>query len=303
VIAVGADAYRTPSANLEYAANDADLVVADLPQRLATHYSAVVPIALTSRTDGRSPLLATKTHLEMVLKRLAGLAVDDTILREIPGASHLQAVTPQDLVILYVASHGLADSTGEFFLFLSDSDPRDPHPASRRSAISSTELSDWLGPVDAGDLILIVDACHGAAVVDTDGFKPGPMGSAGLGQLAYNKGMRVLAATQASNTALESHALRHGLLTFALVEEGLRLRQSDRAPRDGRATMAEWLRYGEMRVPELHESLAGRPVLRASDLSRGVKRPGGPAATSLQQPRLFDYRRGGPDIQLSLATR
>ena len=51
---------------------------------------------------------------------------------------------------------------------------------------------------------MIVDACHSAASVDEAGFKPGPMGSRGLGQLAYDKGMRILAASQADDVALES---------------------------------------------------------------------------------------------------
>ena len=54
-----------------------------------------------------------------------------------------------------------------------------------------------LRDVDAGDLVLIVDACHSAAAIEGTDFKPGPMGSRGLGQLSYDKGMRILTATQA----------------------------------------------------------------------------------------------------------
>jgi uncharacterized caspase-like protein len=82
--------------------------------------------------------------------------------------------------------------------------------------ISSEELSQWLKDVDAGELAMIIDACHSAASVP-EGFKPGPMGDRGRGQLAYDKGMRILAATQADNVALESEKLGQGLLTYALV--------------------------------------------------------------------------------------
>ncbi len=49
------------------------------------------------------------------------------------------------------------------------------------------------------------------------------MGSRGLGQLAYDKAMRVLAASQADDVALEAQVKGegHGLLTYALVREGL----------------------------------------------------------------------------------
>ena len=45
------------------------------------------------------------------------------------------------------------------------------------------------------------------------------MGSRGLGQLSYDKGMRILTATQADNVALEKGGL--GLLMRALLVDGL----------------------------------------------------------------------------------
>ena len=87
-----------------------------------------------------------------------------------------------------------------------------------------------------------------------EGFKPGPMGDRGLGQLAYDKGMQILAATQADNVALESERLGQGLLTYALVQEGLKGRKA--APDgNGPITIKPWLRYAEKRVPELYEDI------------------------------------------------
>jgi hypothetical protein len=50
---------------------------------------------------------------------------------------------------------------------------------------------------------MIIDARHSAASVEGSGFKPGPMGARGLGQLAYDKGMRILASTRADDLAWE----------------------------------------------------------------------------------------------------
>src|SRR6266850_4028036 len=86
-----------------------------------------------------------------------------------------------------------------------------------RRSISSDELSLWLRDVDAGEMVMIVDACHAASAVEGKDFKPGPMGSRGLGQLAFDKGMKILTATQAANAAIETGgSIGHGLLTFAL---------------------------------------------------------------------------------------
>lgn len=77
---------------------------------------------------------------------------------------------------------------------------------------------------------MIVDACHSAAAVEGTDFKPGPRGSRGLGQLSYDKGMRILTATQAANVALEKGGL--GLLMRALLQDGLSSGWADYKPRD-----------------------------------------------------------------------
>ena len=101
-----------------------------------------------------------------------------------------------------------------------------------KRAISSEELSAWLRTLDAGELVMIVDACHSAATVENQAFKPGPMGSRGLGQLAFDKGMRILAASQRDQSALETEKTQQGLLSYALVREGLQDNAADFQPKD-----------------------------------------------------------------------
>jgi len=144
------------------------------------------------------------------------------------------------------------------------------------ASVGSDELSEWLRRIDAGNLVLIIDACQSAASVSGGGFKPGPMGSRGLGQMAYDKGMAVLAATQADSVALESSRTGMGLLTFALAKLGLEQRAADWEPKDGRITLKEWLRFGVERVPGLFR-----------DLPRET-------GSTVQEPALFDFARG-PD--------
>ena len=57
-------------------------------------------------------------------------------------------------------------------------------------------------PIDAGDITLILDASHSGAIVGAE-FKPGPSADSTLGQLAYDKGMRILTATTSDEAALE----------------------------------------------------------------------------------------------------
>lgn len=48
------------------------------------------------------------------------------------------------------------------------------------------------------------------------------MGSRGLGQLAFDKGMKILTATQSYNIALENDIIKQELLTYALIKMGFK---------------------------------------------------------------------------------
>src|SRR6185503_8159147 len=100
---------------------------------------------------------------------------------------------------------------------------------------------------------MIIDACHSAAAVQSEGFKPGPMGSRGLGQLAYDKRMKILAATQSDNIAREFRELNQSVLTYVLTKEGIQEGRADFKPIDQIVTLTEWLQYGEARVPKWYE--------------------------------------------------
>ena len=208
-------------------------------------------------------------------------------------------------MIIAFSGHGYTDpSNGQFYLLPSDSG-KDPGfgPAVLSKFISSEELSHWLREVDAGQMAMIIDACHSAASVDAPGFKPGPMGDRGLGQLAYDKGMMILAATQASDVALEVQKIQQGLLTYALVADGLKEDASAQPKRrnadinkNGALTLKEWLQYGERRVPGLYEDI------RTGKLKAVHRDPNwlDSTARKAQTPSLFDFQRGSSTAEIGL---
>jgi len=220
----------------------------------------VVPVTLVSEAPLKNGAMdqATKANMRAVLEILAGHSVDRSGLAGIANVNQLTKSTPDDLVILSFSGHGDTENDGSFYILPSDSGTEDEStPASLKKFISSGDLSEWLRDVDAGQMAMIIDACHSAASVQAPGFKPGPMGDRGLGQLAYDKGMRILAASQADDVALEIQNLHQGLLTYALVWEGLKPGKDGRLgadlAKDGQVTLEEWLKYGEQRVPSLYE--------------------------------------------------
>jgi len=140
------------------------------------------------------------------------------------------------------------------------------------------------------------------------------MGSRGLGQLSYDKGMRILTSTQSDDVALETDVTRQGLLSFALTSEGLGQGAADFKPKDQVITLAEWLEYGAARVPKLYQEIQKQyqsvVLNELKDISLGAtgrarmivfSRDGNNSSfkkAGSQQPSLFDFTRQRRDIVL-----
>lgn len=299
VITVGVNQYNNASWDLTYAANDA----LEMQQRLTSSslieqgYN-VIPIPLTSDHEFKN---ATKATITKVMQRLAG---EDIPMPEINGWENIIKATPDDLILFSFSGHGLL-AAGEFYFFTSDiakGDSREINSALLQSALSSTEFTHLLESVDVGTMVMIVDACQSAGALDSKGFKPGPMGSRGLGQLAWDKKMFYLSASQAEQFALESDQLNHGYLSYSLAKEGLASGQADYFPENNEISVREWLSYGVKRVPELVNELRSGEFSSLQSNTRGL----GAAPTDMnaqtalgkiQQPVLFDFA-GQRDIAL-----
>lgn len=281
VIAIGIDAYRERAWRLQFAASDA--------QALATALGTVsdyriVPITLLADAGHQQ---ADKAIIRALLALLAGHEAERaTLIAAGVDVSGIDRATPDDAVLISFSGHGDADASRNFFLVPADGRRGSDGAPDPRSLISSDELTDWLRDLDAGELALIIDACHSAASVDTGDFKPAPIGDPGLGQLAFDKGIRILAASQGDGVAMESATLRHGLLTYALVEDGLAKGLADRNG-NGRITLDELLRYAELRLPELSRPREARPTMLAARtlIFDGETMP----RRNVQKPQLFDF--------------
>jgi uncharacterized caspase-like protein len=322
LITIGVNAYEQETFDLNFAANDArrvQMIVYDKLNNVG-EYDEIVQIPLISdyeMKDGRRIVTqnsATKNNLKRVLDLLSAKNVAADLIKDIPGADRIKQARPEDLVMISFSSHGFADDSGSFYFV-----PYDTGQVKEQSitdslikrCISSDELALWLRDVDAGEMVMIADACHSAATVNVEGFKPGPMGSRGLGQLAYDKRMRILTSTQADDVALESGLIKQGLLTYALTHDGIEAGQADFKPKDKTITLTEWLEYGVSRVPVLYEEVKrgelqsfGQAVEKRGFVhSAGKKESDTQNRTSArkriyQQPSLFDFSRKKQEIAL-----
>lgn len=295
VLTIGVDAYDEPRLELNYAVADARLIanrLAAIPGYEMRH----AMLAGAKRPDGsRQPM--TRDMIDTALGILAGIEPGSAIQELAQAgidASALDNATPDDIVIVSFSGHGWADPRGNFFLVPSDGKwaEGDGIPDTS-SLVSAATLTMWLRAINAGEIAFIIDACHSGASVDSGAFKPGPMGDAGLGQLAFDKGIRILAATQAKDVALENAQLGQGLLTAALGKGLTPQGGPADLNADRRITLDEWLRYAVQELPRLAK---GTGAARGFTITQS---PTAAAAKSaVQEPALFDFTNAASPVVL-----
>lgn len=297
ILAIGINRYANQDYNLQYAVPDARAFAEELARK-QTKLGAFAKIEVVPLLDQD----ATKANILAALGRLAG---ETAPLPAGSALERLQPAQPEDAVLVYYAGHGTAAGP-RFYLI-----PHDLGYTGGRNAlddagiktildhsVSDIELEHAFEKVDAGRLLLVIDACNSGQALESDEKRRGPMNSQGLAQLAYEKGMNVLTAAQGYQAALEAAQLGHGYLTYALVEEGLKTAAADRAPQDGQVVVREWLDYATLRVPQMQE----QAMQEARKLGRSVAiAEGGEKDAALQRPRVF-YRRE-PEAQPFVVTR
>ncbi len=291
IIAVGINEYANTQYNLKYATADAQSFGDEIRRRQAQigEFERVEVVQLLDKD-------ATKANILTAIKRLAGE----------PGPPSLKAgpfdalkrVEPEDTVIIYYAGHGTAQAQ-RFYLI-----PHDLGYTGDRTklteeglktmlahSISDLELEAAVEGLDAGHLLLIIDACNSGQALEAEEKRRGPMNSKGLAQLAYEKGMYILTAAQSFQAALEAAQLGHGYLTYALVEEGLKTPVADTEPKDGLLIAREWLNFATERVPQMQQEkmTQGRGLGLAIAFTEGEANTD-PQKRTVQRPRVF-YRR------------
>jgi WD40 repeat protein/uncharacterized caspase-like protein len=302
VIAVGVNEYSNNQYNLKYAVADAQAFGEELRTR-QMQIGRFANVEVVSLLDAN----ATKANILSALRRLAGVAEPPSMKAGL--FDRLRKAEPEDAVIIYFAGHGTAQ--GQRFYLL----PHDLGYTGERGAlneaglrtilsqsISDVELEAAVESLAAGSLLMVIDACNSGQALEAEEKRRGPMNSKGLAQLAYEKGMYILTAAQSYQAALEAAQFGHGLLTYALVEEGLKTAAADNEPKDGSLSAREWLDYATERVPLMQEEKMkqARGVGLDIAFTEGEKNVADPEKRSLQRPRVF-YRREMETVPLVIA--
>lgn len=301
VLAVGVNKYKNASRNLKYAVADIDSISAEL---------AVQQAKLTEKQYAKTELIkltdenATKENILLALQRFAQngdkvqLPNNSDVQKEF---AKIQPTQPEDALVIYFAGHGTAGKD-RFYLIPHDGFPADDTISENsleelyKQSISDEDLEKILETVDAGKMLMVIDACNSGQALNSEEQRRGPMNSRGLAQLAYEKGMYILTAAQSQQAALEVAKLGHGLLTFSLLE-GMQKAEKET---NGAIFERKWLDFAVAEVPQLQlEEMQKRDVeIKQNPNTRGIglafkngdDKNLPPDQRGLQIPRIF-YRR------------
>jgi uncharacterized caspase-like protein len=228
----------------------------------------------------------------MALRLLSGSAPDSLPANAPADLRKIKPAQPEDAVVFYFSGHGTAVDD-RFYLIPHDLGYMGPRSRLNRGglemiishSISDLELEAALKPVDVDQLLLVIDACNSGQALNAEESRRGPMNAKGLAQLAYEKGMYVLTASQSDEVAFESEGLKHSYLAYALVEEGIKSSAAD-ADRNGQVLLKEWFDYATDRVPQI-----GKRKVTAGKQLEEVD----PDERRVQRPRVFNMREGGAE--------
>jgi WD40 repeat protein len=244
ILAVGVNQYSNTDWNLNFAVNDAKGISEMLDQSFnkLKAYAQVVPVTLLNGEGSKANILTVFDLLSGIITSAPSGAPDEL--------KKLRRAEPEDDIIIFFSGHGMADQD-RYYLIPHDMEYQgrrvDLDKAGReiimKHSLSDKGLNIGFEKIDAGRMMLIIDACQSGQALEAEEKRRGPMNSRGLAQLAYEKGMYILAAAQSFQAALEFERLGHGLLTYVLIEEGLKKLGADTSPKDGKVTAEEWLDY------------------------------------------------------------
>lgn len=266
VLAIGVSQYRERSLSLRFPAQDA----AALAQAL--------------RRQGRGALYRSVEVRLLVDSEVSRESILDAM------SNFLAQAEPRDVVVLFLAGHGIQDRATGSYYFL-------PHAAHGENYVSAglrmTDLDEMLRLVrrSARSVVVMLDTCHAGALRSAAPHLEALEDPAA--RLNTGEGFFLLAASKPGEESEEQARLGHGAFTYALLEG---LGGSADSDRDGAITVTELFGYVARRVAELTQDRQ-HPYYKVegTDFRFAAVRPGEALPTLPASPR--DTGRQGAGLE------
>ena len=229
-LVIGIQEFRNPKLTLKYTVADANLFAETLRKGATGLFEQVHITTLTAREA------TTRDDVISALQRF-------------------KAINPDDLFILYIASHGTVDE-GEYFLITSNVGSLRTEKL-KTDAISQNMLKEAIANIPATKKLIIIDTCSAGALGDAIQvavLTRGMSEDTALKILSRSVGSTILSASTSVQEALEGYN-GHGLFTYVLAE-GLK-GKADKG-KTGYIKTTELADYVDSEVPVLAEKVFKR---------------------------------------------
>lgn len=226
-LVIGINEYKNPKLQLNYAVADATLFANTLKKGASALFERVEVKNLSSREE---------TTRENILKELKAM----------------QSLNPDDLFVLYVASHGTVDD-GEYFLIPSNVGSTRTERL-KTDAIGQAVFKELIGNIPATKKLIIIDTCNAGALgkaIQVAMLTRGMSEDTAMKILGRAVGSTILSASTSLQEALEGYQ-GHGLFTYVLAE-GLK-GKADKG-NTGYVRTTELADYVDNEVPTLAEKI------------------------------------------------
>jgi hypothetical protein len=226
-LVIGINEYKNPKLHLKYAVADATLFADTLKKSASSLFEKVEVKTLSSRED---------TTRESIVKELKAM----------------QSLNPDDLFVLYVASHGTVDD-GEYFLITSNVGSTRTERL-KTDAIGQSVFKELIGNIPATKKMIIIDTCNAGALgeaIQVAMLTRGMSEDTAMKILGRAVGSTILSASTSIQEALEGYK-GHGLFTYVLTE-GLK-GKADKG-KTGYVKTTELADYVDDEVPVLAEKI------------------------------------------------
>lgn len=229
-LVVGINEFKNPKLTLNYPVADA-MLFAETLNRTASGLFEQVNIKVLATRE--------KTTREAIVGALGDY----------------RALSPDDLFVFFVASHGTVDD-GEYFLITSNVGSTRTERL-REDAISQETMKAAISNIPATKKLIIIDTCNAGALgeaIQVAMLTRGMSEDAAIKILSRAVGSTILSASTSIQEALEGYQ-GHGLFTYVLVE-GMK-GKADRG-KSGYIRTTELADYVDSEVPELAERVFSR---------------------------------------------
>ncbi len=192
-LVIGINEYKNPKLTLQYAVADARLFAETLKKSASGLFDNVSIRMLTTREETSAERIAAEVKA-------------------------LRNIHPDDLFVLYVASHGVVDD-GEYYLITSNVGLTRTEKL-KTDALTQGTLKELIANIPTTKKLIILDTCNAAAAGDAIQMAMltrGMSEDTAMKILSRAVGSTILSAATSSQEALEGYQ-GHGLFTWVLAE-------------------------------------------------------------------------------------